>query len=247
MFKLFNIFKRKKEKLMTEEEYYNYLISDDNNKNLYGFDKKYSNQEEYLYTLYGNCNSYNKRIKLIVISDTHNCLLEEEFRTFINKYNDYDACILLGDHSSSDISLILRYIDKNKVYGILGNHDYNYLSEYNIPNLNGKIININGTTILGIEGSFKYKPSSFPSFTQKNSISFLNDMPSVDILVSHDNRFNSSMELNPSHQGLFGITYYLFKKKISYHIHGHIHESYRKELINKTKEISIHKYEYIEL
>lgn len=52
---------------------------------------------------------------------------------------------------------------------------------------------------------------------------------------------------NPVYQGLFGITYYLFKNKVPYHIHGHIHNPYRKELLNGTKEISIYMYEYIEL
>ena len=140
-----------------------------------------------------------------------------------------------------------RSIDNNKIYGLLGNHDYDYLEEFNINNLNGKTININGTTILRIQGSFKYKPSNFPSFTQRESILFLNDKPNVDILVSHDNSFDNNMIGNPAHQGLFGITYYLFKNKVPYHIYGHIHNPYKKELLNGTKEISIYMYKYIEL
>ena len=147
----------------------------------------------------------------------------------------------------NDISVVLKYVDKDKTYGLLGNHDYSYLSEFNIKNLNGNVININGTTILGIEGSFKYKPAKFPSFTQRESIMFLNEKPGVDILVSHDNSLDSSMSNNPAHQGLFGITYYLFKNNVSYHIHGHLHNPYRKELLNGTKEISTSMYEYIEL
>lgn len=48
------------------------------------------------------------------------------------------------EHSTNDISIILKYVDNNKIYVLLGNHDYNYLKEFNINNLNGKIINING-------------------------------------------------------------------------------------------------------
>lgn len=152
------------------------------------------NQEGKLLKKYDNLNTYNKKIKMIVISDTHNCL-----------------------------------------------------KEFNINNLNGKIININGTTILGTQGSFRYKPSDFPSFTQRESMLFLNDKPNADILVSHDNSFDNNMIGNPAHQGLFGITYYLLKNKVPYHIHGHIHNPYRKELLNGTKEISVYMYEYIEL
>lgn len=239
---LFDLFKKKKE---TTENYFDLIIKEPENP--YSFDQKYLNQESKLLKMYGNSNSYNKKIKLIVISDTHNCLIEENFKQFVCQHEEYDACLLLGDHHSNDISIILKYIDKNKIYGLLGNHDYNYLEEFNINKLNGEIIDINGTTILGIQGSFKYKPSSFPSFTQKESILFLNGKPNVDILVSHDNSFDNSMVRNPAHQGLFGITYYLFKNKIPYHIHGHIHDSYKKELLNGTKQISVYMYEYIEI
>ena len=197
--------------------------------------------------MYGKVNHYDKKIKIIVISDTHNCLNENEFKQFIELHKEFDICLLLGDHQPKDISIILKYIGKNKIYGLLGNHDYNYLEEFNINNLNGKIINVNGTTLLGIQGSFKYKPSNFPSFTQEESIFFLNDKPSVGILVRHDNRFDSKMNNNPAHQGLFGITYYLFKNRTPYHIHGHVHNTYVKEMINGTKEISVYMYDYLEL
>lgn len=244
--KLFDIFKHKNKKEMTPQEYYEYIIKEDQKK-LYSFEEKYANQEDKLLNMCGKVNEYNKNIKMIVISDTHNSLIEEEFKKFMYEHNDYDVCLLLGDHNFNDITIILKYIDKDKIYGLLGNHDHSYLDEFNIRNLNGNIININGTTILGIEGSFKYKPVKFPSFTQRDSIIFLNDIPSVDILVSHDGGFDSKMVNNPAHQGLFGITYYLFKNKVPYHIHGHLHNSYRKELLNGTKEISTYMYEYIEL
>ena len=240
---LFDLFKIKKK---STENYFDSIIKE-KKENLYSFDKRYMNQESKLLKMYGNSNTYNKKITMIVISDTHNCLNEDDFKKFVEQHKEYDVCLLLGDHHSNDISIILKYIDNNKIYGLLGNHDYDYLEEFNINNLNGKTININGTTILGIQGSFKYKPSNFPSFTQRESILFLNDKPNVDILVSHDNSFDNNMIGNPAHQGLFGITYYLFKNKVPYHIHGHIHNPYKKELLNGTKEISIYMYEYIEL
>lgn len=245
---MFNFF-RKKNKIENAEDYYNYLIEESKQDKLktYGFNEKYANQEERLHKIFGNCDKFNKSIKMILISDTHNCLNMNEFEQFVDAHRDYDVCILLGDHNSYDVEKILKYIDKSKLYGLLGNHDYNYLSEFDINNLNGNVINIKGVNILGIQGSFKYKPSDFPSFTQQESISFLNEKPKVDILVSHDNRFDSKMIGNPAHQGLFGITYYLYKNKVPYHIHGHLHNPYKQEMINGTKEISVYMYEYIEL
>lgn len=240
--KLFDLFKKKDNSL----DYYNKLLSikDDNR---YSFEKKYANQENILLKIYGNSRRLENKIKIIVITDTHNTLKEDEFRNFILNSGDYDVCLLLGDFGSNDLPIILRYIDREKIYALLGNHDYNYIKEYELNNLNGNIININGVKLLGIQGSFKYKPSDFPSFSQKESILFLEDKPDVDILVSRDIRFNSMAERDPAHQGMFGITYYLFKNRVPYHIHGHIHNPYKKDMINGTREISSFMYEYIEL
>ena len=159
----------------------------------------------------------------------------------------YDICIMLGDHYNRDIDIILRYVDKSKIYGIKGNHDFDYLSDYSIPNINGQIIEINGVKILGMEGSFKYKPVDFPSFTQEDSITFLEDKTKVDILVTHDKKFDYEKLKDPAHQGLIGITNYIFKNNISVHIHGHIHEPYMKKMINGTTEYSVFGYEIIKI
>ena len=83
--------------------------------------------EDKLYKKYGKCENIKEDITLLIIADTHGTLNEEKFLEFINQNTKYDACIMLGDHYDRDISIILKYVDKNKLYGILGNHDYNYL------------------------------------------------------------------------------------------------------------------------
>ena len=224
-----------------------YLNVDDKTK-VYSFQKKYINQEKILYDAFGSVNTILPgKIKIIVIADTHNSLDEELLYDFVVQHPDYDLCLLLGDHSGYDVEKILKYISKEKIYALLGNHDSNYIEHYDLNNLNGKIVEVNGVKLIGIEGSFKYKPSSFPSFTQEGSVEFLNNKHSVDILVSHDGPFDSEKEYDPAHQGLFGITYYLFKKKIKYNIHGHLHKNYQRNLLNGTIEICKYGINYIEL
>ena len=145
---MFNFFK-KKVRIESEEDYYNYLIeeSKQDKLNTYGFNEKYANQEERLLKIFGNCDNFDKTIKMILISDTHNCLNIEEFRQFVDNHKDYDVCILLGDHNSYDIEKVLNCIDKSKLYGLLGNHDYNYIDEYNINIDNIHNINIVTGTI----------------------------------------------------------------------------------------------------
>ena len=188
----------------------------------------------------------NNSISLLVIADTHGTLDEDEFKQYISN-KQYDICIMLGDHYNRDIDIILRYVDKSKIYGIKGNHDYDYLSDYSIPNISGNIIEINGVKILGMEGSFKYKPVDFPSFTQEDSITFLEGKSKVDILVTHDKKFDYEKLKDPAHQGLIGITNYIFKNKIPVHIHGHIHEPYVKKMTNGTTEYSVFGYEIIKI
>lgn len=226
------------------EKIFRYFKKDENNNIDNTYSKDYENK---LYKRHGNCNSCLKEIKILAISDTHGTLDKDEFQEFIKYSNDYDIAVMIGDHYTRDIDIIIDNVDKSKLVGLLGNHDYDYLSEYNVPNINGRIIEVNGLKILGMQGSFKYKSVDFPSFTQEESINFFNNFESVDILISHDTRFNPEKIKDPAHQGLIGITNYIYEKKIPYHIHGHIHDSYHKELVNGTKEISVFGYEMINI
>ena len=231
------------------ESYYKNLIKESkvDKKFLYGINPKYKNQEDKLLSMFGKCDSFNKKIKMIVISDTHGCLKNDKFAKFIFEHEDFDVCLLLGDHSDGDINIILQYVDKEKIYALLGNHDNNYIDRFKLKNLNGNVININGVKILGIQGSYKYKPDDFPSFSQKESIIFLNDKEKVDILICHDSPYGLRERNDVAHQGLFGILYYLFKNKVPYCIHGHLHTSYTKEMFNGTKVKCFYMYNYIEL
>jgi len=216
--------------------------------NIYGFQKKFYMQSNRLLKVFGNARDVlPNKIKLIIITDTHNTLDENKLVNIINEHPDFNVCLLLGDHSDNDIKRILNYIPKEKIYALLGNHDVNYIANYDLNNLNGNILEINGVKLLGIQGSFKYKPVEFPSFTQEDSIRFLKDQESVDILISHDGPFDDNMINNPAHQGLFGVTYYLYKNKIKYNIHGHLHNDYEKILDNGTIEKSLYGINYIEL
>ncbi len=240
---MFNFHKNKIEK------YYKNLIKETKRDKqlLYGVNPKYKEQENVLLEMFGECDAFDKNIKMIIITDTHGCLKEEEFAEFMKTHEEYDVCLLLGDHSVGDVSAILKYVDEEKTYALLGNHDHDYIGKFNLKNLNGEVIVVNGVKILGIQGSYKYKPDDFPSFTQKESIEFLVDKPKVDILVSHDAPYGFSDRSDVAHQGLFGITYYLFKNKVPHCIHGHLHTPYEKEMANGTKVKCCNMWEWVEI
>ncbi len=208
------------------------------------------NYENKLLKQYGECNRNKKfNVKILFITDTHNCLTyEKETLDQIKNIKEYDYCILLGDHSADDLYEITHIIPKEKICGVLGNHDsWEKYKEYSIENIDGKVININGIRIAGMSGSFKYKNSDqYALYTHEESIEIANNMAEADIFVSHDKPFTEK-QYGDAHDGLKGVTQYIYKNHIPLHIHGHLHEEYEEILKNGTKSIGLYKIKLIEL
>ena len=210
------------------------MISIFKRKNINNNDLKIN--EEKLYIKFGACRYFSKNIKLLIITDTHGLLsYKEELKEKLKHAKDYNLCCVLGDVTYNDYDIIIKYIPKEKIVGLLGNHDgFDILNYYGITDLNGKVINVDGIRIGGIQGSYRYKTEDFPSFTHDESIKFLNQMEEVDILLSHSGPF---LDYNTDivHNGLKGITEYLYKNKVPYNIHGHNHVNKDLYLKNGTK------------
>lgn len=202
--------------------------------------KKDNSYENELYKKYGKANVFKKEITILFVSDTHNALYgqEEDFSVLAKKY--YDVCILLGDHSNSDIEIILKYVPLEKIYGILGNHDtFTLYENFNIRSLHNKKIEINGIEITGFQGTFKYTDKEKPLFSHEESIEILNDLEKSDIFVTHDTMFLNDNN-DPPHDGLKGITNYIYKNRIPIHVHGHLHNNDVNILKNKTISYSVY-------
>ncbi len=220
---------------------------------MFNFFKKKVNKEieideNKLYEKYGDCRILSNKIKLLIIADTHGLLeYKEEEKEKLKSINDYDLCCALGDITYSDYEIILKYIPKEKIVSLLGNHDgFDILKEFELEDLNGKIININGIRIGGIQGSYRYKSESFPSFTHEESLEFLDKMGEVDILLSHAGPYIDD-SLGPVHSGLKGITEYLYKYHVPYNIHGHNHGNMDSNLKNGTKVMERYFIEIVEI
>lgn len=206
--------------------------------------------EDELFKKYGKSREQKKNnLKVLFITDTHNCLsYEKETLEYIKNIKDYDYCILLGDHSAEDLYEITKIIPKDKLCGVLGNHDsWDKYKEYGINNIDGNVIDINGVKIAGMSGSYKYKNSDqYALYTHEESIDIANRMDEADILVSHDKPYTEK-QFGDAHDGLKGITEYIYKNKIPLHIHGHLHEESEDILKNGTKTICIYKVKLMEL
>ena len=204
--------------------------------------------EKKLLKKYGECRKLQGHINLLVIADTHGLLYyQKESIEFLRNATGYDLCCALGDITYDDYEIILKYIPKEKIVALLGNHDdMDILKHYGLEDLNGKIITIRGIRIGGIHGSYRYKTKDFPSFTHAESIEFLNKMQEVDILLSHAGPFVND-DFDPIHKGLKGITEYLYKNRVPYNIHGHNHRNEDSFLKNGTKVMERYFIEIIRL
>lgn len=192
--------------------------------------------EKKLLKKYGkNKEGLANNIKLLIITDTHNCLHYDEESLEKIKKAEYDVCLLLGDVTGGDIYEILKIVPHDKIYGLLGNHDsFDSFDEFKINNLHGKVIEVNNVKIAGIQGSHRYKQGIHVLYTHEESIEIADKLPEADILVSHDKPFLIDNKDNV-HDGLKGITYYCYKNHIKVQIHGHLHDDTEDTLKNGTK------------
>ena len=223
-------------------------------KKLFGVNDKNISQkrnityEDELLQQFGKIEEKNiKHINILIITDTHNCLYYDQVSMEIVKNSEYDVCLILGDVSNNDIFEILKYVPYDKIWGILGNHDgLDRFDEFNIRNLNGKVINVNGVKIAAIQGSHRYKQGNYGMYTHEESLKIADATPKADILVSHDRPFLIDNNDNV-HDGLKGITYYCYKNHVKYEIHGHLHEESEELLKNGTKVYGKYKVSLLKL
>lgn len=209
------------------------------------------NFENNLYKKYGDCNKllHNFGLRILFITDTHGMLAyEKDVVGYISGLNNYDCCILLGDHSTNDIKIIKNIVPNERLYGVLGNHDgWELYRDNDIKNISGKVIEINGVKIAGIGGSYKYKNSDeYAMYTHESSIKIADEMQSADVLISHDGPYIKE-KYGESHDGLKGITEYIYKNYVPIHVHGHIHEESEEILKNGTRSICIYGAKLLEI
>lgn len=211
--------------------------------------KRYEELVEYLKTVSRPVEQCRFDLKLIVISDTHGDLaFGDRFKAFMESISVYDLCIILGDIYAYELDKICEIIPPEKIIALRGNHDkFDVYDKHKIVNINGKIHSVKGIKIAGIEGSNRYKNEDAPLYTHYESLLLAYKMPQdADVLITHDLMFTES-QYDKAHEGMVGITYYVMKNRIKYHIHGHIHKSYKKQYSNNVIEKSVYGCEYIEL
>ena len=213
------------------------------------FKKTKKNYEDILLKQYGKCKKIDKKISILVFSDTHNSYAYNTEELEKVKNIKYDVCLLLGDHSLTDIQEILKVVPLNKIFGLRGNHDkLDDLSYCGIKNLHSAIVEVNGVKIGGFQGSSKYRnsPTSAPIYTQEESLEIAKNLVDLDILISHDTYYFDEVG-DISHQGMKGITEAIYRNHTPIHIHGHLHSTEDRTLKNGTISYGVYGFRLISI
>lgn len=172
-----------------------------------------------------------KTARILVLADEPVKAFWEYYQK--DRFDGIDLIISCGDLPASYLSFIATMFRGDVLY-VHGNHDERYM--HKPPEgcicIEDTIYNWHGLRIMGLGGSFRYKPGPF-QFTEEEMRKRFKKLrfklwrsKGIDILVTHSpaRHINDGDDL--PHRGFNTIVEILDKYKPAYFIHGHVHMSY---------------------
>ena len=196
-------------------------------------------------------------MKLLLISDQ----IHEALYTYFQKerWQDVDLILSAGDLKASYLSFLVTLIEGAPLYYVRGNHDIYYEKEPPLGciDIHAKIMDYQGLTILGLEGSRWYNGEGIQYREWGMKWNVLKLLPKIlfkekiDIILTHAPPFGLHDGKHIAHKGFKVYNYLLDKLQPRYFIHGHVHLSYeRQQRIIKyknTKIINAFQYHVLEI
>ncbi len=147
---------------------------------------------------------------------------------------DVDLILSAGDLPSSYLSFLTCFSSAPVVY-VHGNHDDHYAQKPPEGCLcaDGKILQVRGVRILGLGGSFRYRPDAVNMYTEADMASRIASLRrklratgGFDILLTHAPIRRLGDEDHPSHRGFECFGPLLERYRPAVMIHGHMHQAY---------------------
>ena len=170
-------------------------------------------------------------MKILAIADEESKFYWDYYEP--GKLDDIDLIISCGDLKPAYLSFLATFTHAPVLY-VPENHDDIYAT--NPPegciNIDNKIYVHEGVRILGLGGSFRYKPGN-NQYTEEEMKLRIGKMKlkigfkkGFDILVTHAAiaGFNDGEDL--PHKGFSCFEKLIRKYKPKYHLHGHMHKTY---------------------
>lgn len=191
-------------------------------------------------------------------------LADEESKAYWDNYRketfeDIDLIVSCGDLKAEYLSFLTTLTAIPVLY-VRGNHDNGY--EQKPPEgcicIEDDIYEFGGVRILGLGGSFRYKPGP-NQYTEREMMRRIRRLwfkllrkGGFDILVSHAPAYGVHDGEDLCHRGFEAFHYLIEKYEPRYFVHGHLHMNYgrqypREYQIDNTKVINAFNHYIIEI
>lgn len=188
-------------------------------------------------------------MKILIVADTVDPLLYDHFRR--DRFPEIELILSAGDLPAWYLSYLMSVFNA-PLYYVRGNHDYDYDREppEGGDNLDSKIVNFNGLTMVGFEGSMFYHSPKAVQRTERQmwwqwqKLKFkLMLTKKIDIILTHAPPFGIHDAEDQCHKGFLTFSKMIHKYQPTYFIHGHTHLNYglkqkRIDVVNKTTVIN---------
>ena len=169
------------------------------------------------------------------------------------RLDEFDLILSCGDLSPEYTEFLVTLAHCPLVY-VHGNHDdRNSREPEGCICADGRLIEVNGVRILGLGGSFRYRPGRY-MFTEKQMkrrvraySSLLRRNHGFDILLTHAPAFGLNDLEDLPHRGFECFNTLLDTYRPAYFIHGHVHRNYGARIPQMTKKgatIVVNAFEY---
>lgn len=173
-------------------------------------------------------------MKILFVADEESKMIWDYFRK--EDYEDIDLVISCGDLKPEYLSFLATMMSVPVLY-IRGNHDdrYDVIPPDGCTCIDGEIHNFNGIRILGLGGSYRYKPGK-NQYTEKQmkkrvrKLFFkLRRSKGFDILVTHSpaRGFHDGDDL--PHRGFEVFNTLVETYHPRFFVHGHVHMNYGRQ------------------
>ena len=185
-------------------------------------------------------------MKILCVADTEMPQLHSA-ENLRRRYSDVAMIISCGDMSPSYLDFISTVISAPMFY-VRGNHDEIYDSE---PpggiNLHRKIVNFQGVTLAGLEGSIRYNRGAI-QYTQSQMYRMVLGLGAqalwhrllrgrgIDLFVTHSPARDIHDGKDVAHRGFSSFLHFMRWYRPRFMLHGHVHTWDRRKTVQTLYE-----------
>ncbi|MBQ3262946.1 MAG: metallophosphoesterase family protein [Oscillospiraceae bacterium] len=196
-------------------------------------------------------------MKILVVADIKSPFFFDCYTP--GKLKEFDLILSCGDLSKEYLEFLVT-MARCPLYYVPGNHDesFDLHPPEGCESVDGRLIEYQGVRILGLGGSYQYRPGS-QQYTERQMASRIRRLNwtirrhmGFDILLTHAPARGINDLDTPAHRGFECFNDLIDRWQPKYLLHGHVHLNYgmnlpRKAERGQTKIVNAYEYSVIEI